>query len=83
MTGISKQIEFFKTHKEELVNKYSGKVIVVSDSLVITECINEEEAYDFGVKEYGYGNFLLKNLQDASSSRVHIISPIITSVSSL
>lgn len=83
MSGIVKQLEYFKANKDNLLSKHSGKVIVVSEDLVLTEFGNEEEAYDFGVKEYGYGNFLLKNLVDASSSRVHIISPIITSVSSL
>jgi hypothetical protein len=83
MSGIAKQIDYFKANKDDLVKRYLGKIIVISEEFVITECNNEEEAFDYGVTEYGYGNFLLKNLQDASSSRVHIISPTITSVTSL
>ena len=77
MTKIQKQSEYFNTHRQELMERYNGKAIVVPDSLQITSFDSLEDGYRYGVKEYGYGNFLLKDCK-TPYPQVHIISPIIT-----
>lgn len=77
MSNITKQIDFFEKNKSALVEKYNGKVIVISDSLDISPFPSLEEGYMFGVQNYGYGNFLLKECEK-EQSQVQIITPIIT-----
>jgi hypothetical protein len=77
MSNLTKQIDFFEKNKSALVEKYNGKVIVISDSLDISPFPSLEEGYMFGVKNYGYGNFLLKECKK-EQSQVQIITPIIT-----
>lgn len=83
MNNIKKQLEYFEQNKKTIIQQYCGKVIVISEQLEITEFKSEEEAYNTAVEKYGYGNFLLKNLDQRIVSEVHIISPIITSASKL
>lgn len=77
MSKIQKQIDYFATHQQELLDRYSGKAIVIPDSLDVTSFNSLEEGYRYGVKTFGYGNFLLKDCS-LRSPQVQIISPIIT-----
>lgn len=83
MNNIQKQLDYYKQNKDTIIQQYAGKVITISEQLDIKEYSTELEAYNASVDLYGYGNFLLKNLVNETSQQVHIISPIITSVSNV
>lgn len=73
--AIQKQLAFFKENKRELCAKYHNQVIVVSCDLVVSSFDNLSEAYEYGVSEYGLGNFLLKKCDANSVDEIHIVSP--------
>lgn len=79
MNNIKRQLDFYEQNKKEIIQQHTGKVIVISEDLNITDYASEEEGYIDAVAKYGYGNFLLKNLHHKKVSEVQIISPIITS----
>ncbi len=82
MSNIEKQQTFFTNNRAEILAKYKGKVIVISSALDIHSFNSLEEGYNFGVENYGYGNFLLKDCS-LNPEQVHIITPIITMVQAL
>lgn len=73
---IQKQVHFFEENKDELLKKYRHKFIVVSPTLQVTPFETLSAGFNFGIKEYGYGNFLLNDCT-VPHSQVHIISPSI------
>ena len=83
MNNIQKQLDYFKQNKDTIIQQHAGKVVTISEKYDIKEYASEVEAYNESVRLYGYGNFLLKNLVNEASQQVHIISPIITSVSNV
>lgn len=74
--AIDKQLEYFNNNKEDILKKYSNQIIVISPDLSITSFESLEEGYNYGVKEYGYGNFMLKDCRVKIISQMSIISPI-------
>lgn len=74
--AIDKQLEYFNNNKEEILKKYSNQIIVISPDLKISSFDSPEEGYNYGVKEYGYGNFMLKDCRGKVVSQMSIISPI-------
>lgn len=80
MADIKKQIDFFEQHKNQLLNDYAGQVIVIPESLQVSSFKTLEDGYSFGVQNYGYGNFLLKDCGE-NVNNVKVISPIITKIS--
>jgi len=77
MANLQKQQEYFEVHKDELLEKYDGKAILITESLEVYPFASLEEGYRFGVEKYGYGNFMLTECQ-RKGDEVQIVSPIIT-----
>lgn len=77
MSNLSKQLKFFHDNKDDLLRKYGEKFIVVSPGLKVDAFDSEGDAYLFGCKEYGLGNFLLKDGKMLSLNLVYIVSPTI------
>lgn len=69
MSNLSKQLKFFHDNKDDLLRKYGEKFIVVSPGLKVDAFDSEGDAYLFGCKEYGLGNFLLKDGKTVLSFR--------------
>ena len=57
---LKKQLEYFKSHQEELVKKYRGKFLVIKDQGVQDVYDTEIEAYTDAKKKLGLGNFLIQ-----------------------
>ena len=77
---INELLEYFNTHVDELLKKYDGKVVVISENKEITPFDDFKSGYDFGLKKYGYGKFLLKECSIPAINAVHVINPIIAVV---
>lgn len=54
-------LEFFKANQEALVKKYDGKQLVIHERDVVAAFDTVGEAFDFGCKKYGAGNFSIQN----------------------
>jgi len=57
---LQKQLEYFKSHQNELVKKYEGKFIVIKDQEVQGAYNTEIEAYTDAKKKFELGTFLIQ-----------------------
>ncbi len=58
--NLQKQLEYFKSHQEELVKKYEGKFLVIKDQEVQGVYDTEMEAYTNAKKKFELGSFLIQ-----------------------
>lgn len=72
---LEKQLTFFKNHKSELLSKYPGKYLVISEDLNVFPFDSMEDAYIFGESSFGLGKFLLKDCSWEQQNKVHRILP--------
>lgn len=77
MNQLDKQLSFFEEHKDELLARYGDSFIVVSSDLRVDSFSSEYEAYCFGMRKYGLGNFLLKDCTSSGFTHVYIVPPTI------
>ena len=57
---LEKQLEYFKSHQNELVEKYNGKFLVIKDQEVKGAYDTEMEAYTVAKKNFVLGTFLIQ-----------------------
>ena len=60
MEKLLELYNYFKINKDELVNKYSGQYIVITEDGVVGCFADENEAYYNSVEKYGLGNFIVQ-----------------------
>ena len=60
-SNLQKQLEYFKTHQEELVKKYEGKFLVIKNQEVQGVYDTEMEAYTEAKKKFELGTFLIQH----------------------
>lgn len=77
--AITKQLEYVRSNEVALTKKYDGKYLVVSEKLEEIPFDTLDEAYLYGMKEMGGGNFLLRQFS-SKSTNVNIINQTITSL---
>lgn len=77
MSTIDRQWAYLNEHRDTLAKQYSGKFIVISDALNVSEFNTLEDAYCFGEREYGLGHFLLQDCRPGYIGKIQIISPSI------
>lgn len=65
---LKKEFEFYKENQKDLVEKYEGKFLVIKDQKIICVFDMEIEAYTFGEKEYGLGNFLIQKVENGEEN---------------
>lgn len=53
-------LEFFKANQKELVKQYDGKQLVIRKCDVVAAFDTVGEAFDYGCKNYGAGNFSIQ-----------------------
>ena len=59
-SNLQKQLEYFKTHQDELVKQYKGKFLVIKDQEVQGVYDTEMEAYKDAKKKFELGTFLIQ-----------------------
>ncbi|MDP3661311.1 MAG: DUF5678 domain-containing protein [bacterium] len=62
------QLEYFKTHQDELVEKYEGKFLVIKDQKVQNVYDTETEAYTDAKKRFELGTFLIQQCLPGQAS---------------
>ena len=65
---LQKQLEYFKSHQNELVKKYEGKFLVIKDQEVQGIYNAEIEAYTDAKKKFELGSFLIEQCRPGQES---------------
>ena len=73
MCALQKQYDYYHRNMSALMEDYEGKFLVISENLDVHAFNTISEAYSFGAKNYGLGNFLLQECTQ-EANQVKIIS---------
>ncbi len=65
---LQKQLEYFKSHQDELVKKYEGKFLVINEQKVQGAYVTEMEAYTVAKKKFELGAFLIQQCSPGQES---------------
>ena len=57
---LEKEFKYFIDNKDSLSKEYADKYIVVVGESVVDSFTNELEAYEYAVKKFGLGHFLIQ-----------------------
>ena len=69
-------LEYFKENQEELVKKFDGKQLVIHERDVVAAFDTVGEAFDFGCKTYGAGNFSIQRCVAGESAYTCEVSTV-------
>lgn len=64
MADLRKDYQYFLDNKKELVEKYGGMYILISNCEVVKAFADENDAYYYGVENIGSGNFIVQLCTD-------------------
>ena len=62
--ALKKELEVYERMREELLEKYRGKVVVIKDGKLVGVYDNEEEAFRDVVEKYGLVPVLIKRVTE-------------------
>ncbi len=65
---LEKEFNYYLQHKEELIEKYNGKFIVIKNNAVIGQYESELEAVEETSKQHELGTFLVQKCEPGSES---------------
>lgn len=74
MCELMKQYEYYTKHEKELLDRYMGKYLVISDDLKVSAFDTKQEAYASGDEMYGLGNFMLQYCDYDAFHTVHFVN---------
>ena len=72
--ALKKQYDFYANHETELLEKYNGMYLVITDSLQVFPFAEAREAYRYGAKNFGGGHFMLQECTPGILNVVHRIN---------
>lgn len=72
--ALQRQYDYYVNHESELVKKYEGQYLVISDTFIVQSFSDEMTAYTFGVKNFGAGHFLLHKCEKGSLDVVETVN---------
>ena len=67
--------EYYENNREELVEKYCGKYVVISRDKVVSVYDDENVAYDETVKTMPLGSFMIHHVME--EEEVFTLSPVL------
>ena len=68
MATLEKEFNFFKTHQDELVQKYDGKFLAIVGDKVVGVYDSELAAYTATKKKHAAGTFLIQHCTPGKES---------------
>lgn len=71
---LEKQYDFYVSHEQELLSKYNGKYLVISDTMQVIPFEAGKEAYTFATRTFGKGKFLLHQCVPGSLNVIHSVN---------
>lgn len=72
--ALKKQYDYYVEHESELLAKYDGKYLVITDKMDVYPFNTGKEAYRYGTKNAGAGKFLLHKCETGSLDVVHSVN---------
>ena len=66
--SLDKEFQYYIDNQDELVKKYSGKQLVIKDQEVKGAFDTIEEAYEYAIKNFELGTFLLQECTPGEDS---------------
>jgi len=67
--------KYYEKHRDELVEKYCGKYLVISGDTVVAAYDNEDAAYNETMKAIPLGSFMIHHVME--EEEVYTISPVL------
>ena len=71
VNALRKEFDYYLAHQDELVAKYSGRVVVIKNESVIGDYDSEPEAIAATSKAHQMGTFLVQRCTPGSESESH------------
>jgi len=65
---LEKDFEYYLQHQDELVQKYSGKFLLIFQEQVVGDYPTFEEAIREASKKYGLGNVLIQKCEPGTQA---------------
>jgi len=75
MANLETELKYLDSHKEELLLKYGGKVLVISGQEVLGAFDTIEDALKSAVTQRGLGNVLIRR---PSEAQIEFTAPALT-----
>jgi hypothetical protein len=72
---LDSEWEYYENHRDELVEKYCGKYVVISGDKVVAAYDDEDVAYDETIKTHPLGSFMIHHVME--EEEVYTISPVL------
>jgi hypothetical protein len=72
---LDSEWEYYENHRNELVEKYCGKYVVISGDKVVAAYDDEDVAYDETIKIIPLGSFMIHHVME--EEEVYTISPVL------
>ena len=76
---LQKQLEYFKSHQDELVKKYKGRFIVIKNQEIQGVYDTEMEAYTDSKEKFKLGTFLIQQCLPGQNSYTQTFHSRVTS----
>jgi hypothetical protein len=73
---LEKEWDYYEKHRDELVEKYCGKFVVISGEKVVSAYEDENEAYYETIKTIPLGSFMIHHITEVEE--VFQISPFLS-----
>ena len=67
--------KYYEKHRDELVEKYCGKYLVISGDTVVAAYDDEDAAYNETIKAIPLGSFMIHHVME--EEEVYTISPVL------
>lgn len=58
--ALEKQYDYYVDHEKELLEKYNGMHLIISDDLQVMAFVKPQDAFEYGEEHFGLGRFLLQ-----------------------
>ncbi len=65
---LEKEFQYFVDHRNELLKKYRGRVLVIVDESVVGDYDTVHDAWNGAVEKYEEGTFLIQRCMDDEDS---------------
>ena len=68
MTTLKEEFEFYRTHQDEMVEQYDGRVVAIKDGSVLGDYDSYLEALGETAKHHEEGTFLLQKVSEGNEA---------------
>ena len=74
---LTKQYDYYVSHERELLEKYNGLFLVISDALEVYAFSKGMDAYNFGAENIGLGKFLIQECKPGKLDEVNFVNWVV------